>query len=423
MNEMKQTKGNKLPIILGILVLLCIAISIGVGFYFKKTTPDKVYEYFIEEVSEAWISFIDDYMPNEFNLQKQDMSMTGNFQFDTSLDLEEYNFLKDYTFGFQLDGSFAKEIAKLNIFVQDEKNLLDLQMLYQDQKGYMTIPSILSNYLEMDDLETDVDSLLDIPNYSFSKNDYKVLVEELKNIIIETLDKTKFSKNKNVRKTLHGKDVLVTEYHYLLDRDNQLRTQEEIISKILQNEQCLNALHNITHIEMDKLKTSFENAKNSFSYESDIKFVISTEGLKENIVSFELISGEQSVSVVSYNEKNTITINDFVLDFIEEDNQFIYSFDEDGVEGTITLSKDIEKDSKFVLDFDGEFSYMGEKIHLVCSLSFDYDTNVLREDVTSSKKLEDFTNEELLEIYNTFINKYQGTSIETLFKSLFEQYL
>ena len=123
MNEMKQTKGNKLPIILGILVLLCIAISIGVGFYFKKTTPDKVYEYFIEEVSEAWISFIDDYMPNEFNLQKQDMSMTGNFQFDTSLDLEEYNFLKDYTFGFQLDGSFAKEIAKLNIFKKKKKKM------------------------------------------------------------------------------------------------------------------------------------------------------------------------------------------------------------------------------------------------------------------------------------------------------------
>ena len=59
---------------------------------------------------------VDKTLQDNIDINNNDVSISGNLQFDTSYDLNEFNILKNYKYGFQIDASVLKKIFKLNKF-------------------------------------------------------------------------------------------------------------------------------------------------------------------------------------------------------------------------------------------------------------------------------------------------------------------
>lgn len=420
MNE-NVGKSNKIQIILGFLVLIVIGISIGVGYLFSKSTPDKIYEAFLNQLSSQLISSWDSSLPNDFSYKENDISMVGNFSFDTTYDLGEFNSLKNYSFGFQLDTSVSKKIVKISAALKENSlELLLAKIFFQNNKGYVDIPDVFPNVLNLEDFDSDEDALQVLEEISFHKEDVTIIIEEVKNIFLSTFDKSYFSKNGKIQKNYNGKYLEdATEYIYLFDEANQRRTMEEMISEMENNENLLQAIFHCTGLKEDEIKDSFEKVKSDFQYESDIKIILTTNGLFHEIISFEIQSGGDSFSVVDFNDKEVLTYNDMVFTFTGDDKDIHVSFEYEGVPVFVNVLPTIESDTESGAEISVEFTYLGETFEISMDYIIDFDASVSLEDVEGAKMESEFTEEERSQIYENFIKKIQGTSLEKFLQDSF----
>jgi len=419
MNE--KQNYNKLPIIIGIVALVFIAIAIGVGYLFRGGSPDKVFESFFNEISEMLITTVDNSMPDSFDINKNDVSVTGNVAFDTTYDLEELSSLTNYSIGFQLDASAAKQLSKISLSLnEDQTELLLAKIFFQNEKGYFDIPGILPCLLELSDTDMELDSDFNVNTFHFNKEDYKILIERLKTIFIETFDSSQFSKNQNVQEDFNGTTVSnATEYIYFLNEENQRRTWQEMLSKILEDDSLIQAMANLTNLDKDEVRTSIENAENDFEYESDFQMILTTTGAFQDVIAFKVTYGEDVFSVIDYNEQETVIINDQVFEFVKEGENIVLSFDYEGTPCKLTLGQTKESDTKYGIHLVLEISSSGESFKVSFDGVLDYNANISKEEIVNSKKEDEFTEDEKNQIYINFLKKIEGTSLESLFQSFF----
>ncbi len=419
-NVIKENKkGTKIPILIGVITIIIVVTAIGVGFLLKRKSPDEVYTKVIENLADKMISSIDKSIPNNFDIKNNDISMSGNLKFDTTYDLGEFNALKNYDYSFKIDISVPQKIAKVNLALnEDSKELLLAKTFLQNKKGYLDIPGILPNILDLGKIDID-EADFDLDNIKIQKEDYKILIGEMKNIIISTLDKTKFDINKNVKNNFNGKELSVTEYIYLLDRENQERTTKEIVEKVSNNKECVRIFSEMTGLEEEEIKSGFNNLLENAEYESDIKLVISTSGVMDDVIGFDIYQGDEKASFVNDNNEITLKADGATLKFKTEEETITINCDSKDIKGTIKISQEKENESKVKESIDIDFTYNEEQIKLSLNTTLDCNAAISKEIVTGAKKAENFTEEEQIEIYTNFMNKVKGTSLETLLQSIF----
>lgn len=415
--ELKREKGNvKIPIIIVIIITLIV---IGISLFSNGISSEKIYINLIESLADKMTMLVDKTLQDNIDINNNDVSISGNLQFDTSYDLNEFNILKNYKYGFQIDASVLKKIFKLNLSLKEKSSeLLLAKVFFQNNKGYLDIPEILPYIMDLgeikiEDLGFNIYDIID--NKKVKIENYKTLINELKEILIASLDKKKFTMNKNVKKTLNGKEETVTEYIYLLDKDNQERTTKEIITSILNNEECIRIIEEMVELEEDEIEDALNNLLENTSYENDIKLIVSTSNVLNEFVAFDIQQDDYNISYVNYNDKITLTSDDTALTFTIDDNNIIIEIDSEENKGTIKITETKENSKKINSLLDIDLRYEQEQFKLSIETNIDYDAKISKEKVNNAKSIEEYTEEEQAEIINNFMNKIRGTSLEQLF--------
>ena len=217
-NVKNERKNRYLPILIGIVVLIVIGIAIAVGYLFIGKTPDKIFEGSIRQMADKIIKQIDENVPTSMDLSKNDLSLNGKIKFDTSIDLGEMELLKDYAYNIQTDLSLSKQILKLNLGLEENnKEMIEANIVLQDNKAYMDVPDVLPYTYDLGEVEWPIQTQ-GLENVKLSKEDYKAIVNGMKDAIIKTINPKKITVNKNVNKDYNGKNAETTEYVYKLKK-------------------------------------------------------------------------------------------------------------------------------------------------------------------------------------------------------------
>lgn len=403
-----KKESSKLPIILGIVILIVILGLIGMGYYFSSKTPDKIFESALNELAQKMITKIEE--EEDFNLTEHDIKIEGNLKFDTNYNLNGLEALKDFTYEFQEEMSWAQQIFKINLAMkEEEKETISLKAFLQDGNSYLDIPGILPTTLDLG--ENSLEDEINLEEMTFDKEDYKIIIQETKNMLIQTLDKTKISTNKNIQKEYDGESINTTEYIYLLDEENQERTLNEIKEKVLSNEEYIRSLANIMGKDESEIRDEIENSKES-SFEQDIKIVVTTTSITNNPIALDIIEEDNQISYNSYNDKTILKINDFEIEW--QEGEILIHVDSEDYQGTITLKTTKQSDSLYDINIKMDGKYSNIDINLLINAKIDLNAEITKEDVSTAKKEEDFSEQEQSEIIQNFLNKIEGTSLEKL---------
>ena len=106
-NVKERKKNNYLPILIGVIVLIVITVAIAVGYFFIGKTPDKIFEGSIHQIADELIKKIDDV--DDVDFSKDDITLNGTVKFDTSIDLGDAEFLKNYSYNIKNIYQFPKK--------------------------------------------------------------------------------------------------------------------------------------------------------------------------------------------------------------------------------------------------------------------------------------------------------------------------
>ncbi len=408
---MNNEKSKKMPIIISVVVLCIIALLIVGGYFFQVKSPEKIFELVIGNFANDLIEYVDTNMPDKFDFKQNDIRMSGKFTVDTDFDLQEFNSLKDFIYHYQMDVSFRDEIIKLGFSMDEDLNeILSAKVIFQDSNGYVSIPGVLPTLLNIGEVES---LQFKSSGQVVEKEKYKKLIEKMKMFFIQTLDKSKFSKNDQVVKNFRGEEIATTESVYLLDEENQLQTLQKLKNQMLDDSEFIQICSAFSGLSEEDVRKNIEKSFEKFSYKNDLSLVISMKG--NDFFGFEVVQGEEIEFSYFENEDDaTIKFDEFEIDITKENDRIVFYLDQEDFEVKFNLYEMKLDKNKYSSKFDLEF--MDSQNHLKLSYDgvIDYAVKVEKENISSSKKMEDFSESEQGEILRNFLKKIQGTSLENL---------
>jgi len=408
---MNNEKSKKMPIIISVVVLCIIALLIVGGYFFQVKSPEKIFELVIGNFANDLIEYVDTNMPDKFDFKQNDIRMSGKFTVDTDFDLQEFNSLKDFIYHYQMDVSFRDEIIKLGFSMDEDLNeILSAKVIFQDSNGYVSIPGVLPTLLNIGEVES---LPFKTSGQVVEKEKYKKLIEKMKMFFIQTLDKSKFSKNDQVVKNFRGEEIATTESVYLLDEENQLQTLQKLKNQMLDDSEFIQICSAFSGLSEEDVRKNIEKSFEKFSYKNDLSLVISMKG--NDFFGFEVVQGEEIEFSYFENEDDaTIKFDEFEIDITKENDRIVFYLDQEDFEVKFNLYEMKLDKNKYSSKFDLEF--MDSQNHLKLSYDgvIDYAVKVEKENISSSKKMEDFSESEQGEILRNFLKKIQGTSLENL---------
>ncbi len=410
-----KKQNNYLPILIGIVVLIIIVGAIGVGYLFIGKTPDKIFEGAIHQIADKMIKQIDENIPATMDLSKNDFSLNGKIKFDTSVDFGEMELLKDYTYNIETELSIPKQILKLNLGLEENaKEILKANIVLQDNNGYLNIPDVLPYTFDLGEVEWPVE-MESFENIKFSKEDYKEIVNGLREAIIATINPKKITVNKNVNKDYNGKNAETTEYVYKFDKENQQNTVETFTSHLKENESFKKAIQNILKIEEQDIDDALDSMKENFEFQEEVELVVTTTGAFHEAIEFDLIGKENKVSYIDYNGKETFAFDNATLEITKDKKETTLKFDYQDYSGTIVYNNEKSSDNEYTGDMKIDLDINGETFNATLSGTVNYNANISKENIQDARSSEDLTPDEALQLYTNLSNKLKGTSLEKFF--------
>lgn len=408
---MNNEKSKKMPIIISVVVLFIIALLIVGGYFFQVKSPEKIFELVIGNFANGLIEYVDTNMPDKFDFKQNDIRMSGKFTIDTDFDFQEFNSLKDFIYHYQMDVSFRDEIIKLGFSMDEDLNeILSAKFIFQDSNGYVSIPGVLPTLLNMGKVES---LPFKTSGQVVEKEKYKKLIEKMKMFFIQTLDKSKFSQNDQVVKNFRGEEIATTESVYLLDEENQLQTLQKLKNQMLDDSEFIQICSAFSGLNEEDVRKNIEKSFENFSYKSNISLVISMKG--NDFFGFEVVQGEEIEFSYFENEDDaTMKFDEFEIDITKENDQIVFYLDQEDFEVKFNLYEMKLDKNKYSSKFDLEFMDSQNYLKLSYDGVIDYAVKVEKENISSSKKMEDFSESEQGEILRNFLKKIQGTSLENL---------
>lgn len=412
-----KNSNKKIPIIIGIAVLILIFVLIGVGYLLKPKTPAQVFESAIHEFADKMIENLDKSKVPDINFKQNDFTITGDLKVDTDYDLGEFGVLTNFNYKMQMDASASKKLLKLNLSMnENNKEVLSAKTYLQDEIAYLDIPGVLPYIVQLGEYDLDFSSLEEVENVTYDKEAYKKFIDETKKLLIQTLDQNKFSKNEKIEKEYNGKKASAVEYVYLLDSENQKRTIHELKDGILKNDEYLNVLSKISGVPKSEIQSSL-NDVDDITYDNDIKIILTTTGSLNTPIALEIVSGDNSLYYVDYNDKISLSLEDLKLEYYEQGNDAIVNFVYDDYSGKFIIQESQQDNSKYNIHVNVDFNLLNNSIKLDLNLLLDVNANVKLENVQGAKLQDEFTEEEQGEILRNFLDKIDGTSLEELIES------
>ena len=322
--EIKEKSPKKKGKIILILVLLLIAVGIGlwVGFEKLNSNPRNIYKKAITETYELLDGYLKDNLNQEFKLNFANEPMNINTSFIVSSNNEDLNALSDY----EIDLSLGLDIQKKKMNVSgnlnsDGKKIIGIMLSYLDNKAYLKSEELYDKVLDLGEAKLEID-ISEMNNMNINYDNLHIILSELKNILIASLDENKLSIAEETIK-IGSKNMKCKKATYLLDKENIKRTLNFISDKISENENLLAAISNVTGIDKEDIINSLKEEYELNDYEEMVinlytnknKLIAGNVMVQEEAIirftneeQFDLIIGDEYTNLTLNHKDNTINL-------------------------------------------------------------------------------------------------------------------
>ncbi len=436
----ERNKKSKVRFLLiGFLAIIAIAVGLYIGYKKLNNDPVGIYKDSINSVYKALNNALKenkDKSINNIDLTKDPVAVNLNAKLESSIpELKNFSGL-NYNINAGLD--LANKKINVGLGIKENNNsLISLILSIIDKNIYLKSPEIFNKVIDLGEEDIfgniNLDSYLKLNGNSikYDYENYNYILKEIKNIIINSLDKNKF-KIENNTITIKDKEYKGKKVSYNLDQENIERTIKFIQEQILKDEKLIKALSETIGVEINELKESLKKEPNMSGYNNSIinlytdklnnviagSFIIN-EG---EIIKFDSIKDETNISIknnnqvlkvlIESNDNVVITYNEnevqiFKIIFEGNDHEFKmpFMFNISGtiINGTIELKniKTTANSASADILFKFDTEVLGKKLDL--SLEGDYSvskTDVQTLDSAGSVKIDNISEEEAMEMMN-----------------------
>ncbi|HIR74555.1 TPA: hypothetical protein IAB95_03525 [Candidatus Ventrenecus avicola] len=408
--EAKPKKNNK-KIIIGIVAIAVVLVAVVfVVKTFLLNDPKEVFESSITSVFNYMEQKTNEYVPNEINLEKKDLKVTGTVSFDTNQDLGELEDLKNYAFDMDLEISLRNKILKGTFaFLENGENFLSANSIIQDGKAYVQFPELFPDTLDMG--AYDWDSSISITSPSYTKEDCITVIRGTKEMLIASINKEKITSQKGI--TLAGSDEKVTEISYVVDKETYEQMLESFYNYMTSHNDYVVSLAKLTDSDTTAILDAIKEAKENNEYTGELEINIYTSGLQNEIVSVTMDDGETTFEVKKENEQYIITMNNNSFTVSEINNVLTIDFDMEGYTGTITIHNNGSSENSSNYTINALINYDDISFELKIDCASDYNANVEKEEIGTTVDINNLTEEQSNTILANLFTKIEGTPFET----------
>lgn len=300
--EKSKKKTNIVPIIIVVLVLV---LALGAGYYFfiHKGSNQNIYYKLIDSMQSALAENVSIFS----NVENTENRLTGDASFSISEVDSTYqniaNILNKLRLNLDIKNDLNNKILKTNVkATYNSDKILDIDANVYDKDLYLSLGDLYSKPILVND--ADMSALWGV-NHS---GDYKVIINELGNIIKESLSSKYFS-NTKVDVTVNGKNIKATNYKLLLTGKDYSDILNSIYTKMASNENLLNAMSNVSGVTIEDLKENINTSKDALLEEYPENLEVNTY-VRSNIVEKVEIKNNDNVLVLERIDNNTYNILD-----------------------------------------------------------------------------------------------------------------
>lgn len=455
MVEVETNKKRKWKVLLcGLFILIAIAIGLYIGYQKLNSNPIAIYKNAINEAYDKLNSTLKKMEKNDFSslrLNEEPISLDIKATLDSNM--EELKNFTDLTYNLNMgiDLKNQKILGSVSINDQNE-TIISGDLAAVNNNIYAKSTELFDKVLDLGEYNIfeEVEEEIGIEDFNIilSYDNYEYILKSIKDILINSLDKDKFTIEQE-KITINNKEYNAKKVIYNLDEENMKRTNKFIIDSILKDEKLLEALANSTGKKVEELKEALKDTDNENSY-SNVKIILYTDALN-NVIAGSIYEEETEIIKFDCVKKANVTIEleqtkltlteeeDFVhitgtngeeekinLKLYEENNglKIEYEIDSNGTRVTgIIETKNKNKLSNNEIYSDFKFSanatILGKEYAVALDGSITLTKGELQIfDTTNSKKIEELTESELTKAYVKLSSILKRLGLSDLINSL-----
>lgn len=324
--------------IIGIVILIIIAIGVGlfVGYQKLSSNPLSVYKKAINETYKLANNFLEENKKNTMtiNYLEEPFAMETNFTLNS--DSEEYQALSNYEYRLSLGFNIPNEQMNLSFGLNDDEGkIIRLLLAFMNDHAYLQSEELYSEVLDLGLSELNFSELTmeNIANYDY--NDLQVVLSNMKEILINSLDKDKFSYEDETI-NISGKETNAKKFTYLLDRENMERTINYITNEMLKKDELMTSLSNITGLTKEEIDYSNYTEITINLYTNNRNEIVAGNLTEDNSALIRFTYQEETFDLFVGDEYENMTVN-------IKDNTMSMAYEEYGEE-LLSLSFSGEED-------------------------------------------------------------------------------
>lgn len=407
MNELKENKGAGLKYFLFIGIPVIIVLGI-LGAYYYATNPMNVLIKTINKTHESLNNLIND------EESKNQAKISGNISFKTNQNWNGLEELQNYDYDFLLAIDKDKKQLKMGLGMnKDQSTILDFFLYMLNGKQYLESTKVYEKILELPETQT---LQTDVYQSKYNSADLKTIIRKCKDYLVESLNKDYIHREKTDI-NINNETIKTTKITYLLDKENQKRTLKYLENKILADDELLTILSNIQEKDKNTIKDEIQKTFNNYTYTDDYKINLFTESLKQNVIHITVVKDKENIiSITNYNNEKSINLEDeleiHLVNQTDKELELNYLFKNEKITGKIKIEKENQKRNIIF-----RMNQNANEIEFNITYEIKYDTSIDIPNITNSKKIDELSGEETLEIFN----KLENILKDTIFYKLIEK--
>ncbi len=407
MNELKENKGAGLKYFLFIGIPVIIVLGI-LGAYYYATNPMNVLIKTINKTHESLNNLIND------EESKNQAKISGNISFKTNQNWNGLEELQNYDYDFLLAIDKDKKQLKMGLGMnKDQSTILNFFLYMLNGKQYLESTKVYEKILELPETQT---LQTDVYQSKYNSADLKTIIRKCKDYLVESLNKDYIHREKTDI-NINNETIKTTKITYLLDKENQKRTLKYLENKILADDELLTILSNIQEKDKNTIKDEIQETFNNYTYTDDYKINLFTESLKQNVIHITVVKDKENIiSITNYNNEKSINFEDeleiHLVNQTDKELELNYLFKNEKITGKIKIEKENQKRNIIF-----RMNQNANEIEFNITYEIKYDTSIDIPNITNSKKIDELSGEETLEIFN----KLENILKDTIFYKLIEK--
>ena len=255
-----KKKGTKLWIVV-VLVLFVAIVGIGVYEFLFVRNSKRVISSSVSHVFDLATNTLTDIENNSlnFDLKNDVLKSSGTIQLDTNF--EGLKDLSKVVFNYGADVDLKNEKVYVSLGASENSKDIILGKMYFNSNRVTLDSNVFSNpyYVDLDealDFSSIKEAFDEIPMLKIQ--DYKLLVEKVKNAILKTMDEKKM-KNQSEKVVIRGKEEEVLAHVYTID-SNEFKRLAKAVLESLSEDDSLSILATASGSSKDVVKTSLDKA-------------------------------------------------------------------------------------------------------------------------------------------------------------------